>query len=184
MEIYKLDNNFEYKDITGIDDLTISQFSDFKGQKLREDWNIPQFDLLENITKVKSEKNNEKLKNLNFDIRCYGNILIVKSKHLELFTTIDIEILPVKINSINEDFSFFNVLTILEAINFQNMDYKQSMDMLKSNNINFNKNSISTNPIFRDKKIINFYYCTNHFKKIVEENELKGLEFTKVGTAN
>lgn len=184
MEIYKLDNNDEYKNITGIDELTISKFSDFKGQKLIENWNRPQFDLLENITKVKSEKNNEKSKNLNFDIRCYGNILIVKSKCLEIFTAIDIEILPVKINSINEDFSFFNVLTILEAINFKNMDYKQSMEMLKNNNINFTKDSISENPIFRDKKIVNFYYCTNYFKKIVEENGLKGLEFNKIGTAN
>ena len=184
MEIYKLDNDFEYKNITGIVELTISQFSDFKGQKLRENWNRPQFDILENITKVKSEMNNEKTKKLNFDIRCYGNILIVKSKHLEIFTAIDTEILPVKINSINEDFSFVNVLSILEAINFKNMDYKQSMEMLKSNNINFIKDNIQENLIFRDKKIINFYYCTNHFKKIVEENGLTGVKFTKVGTAN
>lgn len=184
MEIYKLDNDFEYKNITGIDELTISQFSDFKGQKLRENWNRAQFDLLENITKVKSEMNNEKSKKLNFDIRCYGNILIVKSKYLELFNALNIEILPVTINSIDEDFSFFNILTILEAINFKNMDYKQSMEMLKSNNINFAKDNISENPIFRDKKIINFYYCTNYFKKIVEENGIKGLKFNKVGTAN
>lgn len=109
MKIYKLDNDFEYKNITGIDELTIAQFSGFKGQKLKESWNVPQFDLLENITKVKSEKDNEKPKNLDFNIRCYGNILIIKSKYLELFSRLNIEILPVKMSYTDEKFSFLNV---------------------------------------------------------------------------
>lgn len=46
------------------------------------------------------------------------------------------------------------------------------------------KDNISENLIFRDQKIINFYYCTNNFKQIVEQNSLKGLEFTKIGIAN
>lgn len=33
-------------------------------------------------------------------------------------------------------------------------------------------------------KMINFYYCTNNFKQIVEQNGLKGLEFTKIGVAH
>lgn len=152
MEIYKLDNDLLYKNITGIDEVTIAQFSNFKGQKLSENWTVPKLDLLENITNVKSEKSNEMKKQADFDLRCYGNILLVKSKYLDLFSTFEIEFLPVTITSLNENFSFGNVSKIIEAINFENMDYQQSMAMLKSNEINFNKNNIATSLLFRDKK--------------------------------
>lgn len=95
-----------------------------------------------------------------------------------------IEFLPVKIVSLDEEFSFMNVLTIVAAINFTGLDYKQSMDMLKSDNINFDKAAISGNHLFRDKKLINFYYCTDHFKKISEDNQLIGLNLEKAGVAS
>lgn len=184
MEIYKLNNDHQYKDITGIDEPTVTQFYDYKGQELSNAWTIPQFDLLEHVAKLNAEKNSDRSKVADFDLRCYGNILIVKSKYNKLFAGLGIEFLPVKIVSLDEDFLFMNVLTIVASINFTGLDYKQSMDMLKSDNINFDKAAIAGNHLFRDKKLINFYYCTGHFKKIIEDNQLKGLNIKKAGIAS
>ncbi|MFD2918506.1 hypothetical protein ACFS6H_02220 [Terrimonas rubra] len=184
MEIYKLNNDHHYKNITGIDAPTITQFHDFKGQELSKAWITPQFDLLEHVATLSTEKKSDRSKLADFDLRCYGNILIVKSKYNKLFAGLAIEFLPVKIVSLDEEFSFINVLTIVAAINFTGLDYKQSMDMLKSDNINFDKAAITGNHLFRDKKIINFYYCTGHFKKIIEDNQLKGLHLKKAGIAS
>lgn len=184
MEIYKLNNDHQYKNITGIDESTITQFYDYKGQELSKAWATPQFDLLEHVTILSAEKNSDRSKLAGFDLRCYGNILIIKSKYNKLFAGLAIEFLPVKIVSLDEEFSFMNVLTIVAAINFTGLDYKQSMDMLKSDNINFDKAAISGNHLFRDKKLINFYYCTDHFKKISEDNQLIGLNLEKAGVAS
>lgn len=184
MEVYKLNNDHQYKDITGVEASVVSQFYDFRGQELGNNWTVPEFDLLEKVTRLSTERNGEKHKDLHFDIRCYGNILIVKSKYVDLFTHLNIEVLPVKIISLEEDFSFLNILTIIPSINFTNLDYTASMAMLKSDNINFNATEIGTNILFRDKKLINFYYCTDLFKKLIADNGLKGLTIKKVGIAS
>lgn len=183
MEIYKIGNDFSYKNITGIVEQEINQFSNFKGQELKHDWPIPKFDLLENITKVKVEKQPEQSKNNDFDARCYGNIFILKSNLMTLFEELNVEFLPVRLTDSNNDFSFVNVLTIIEAINFECKNYQQSMEMLKSNNIEFNKSNIADRHLFRDKKLINFYYCTSFFKELMDSNHIKGLSFERVGFA-
>lgn len=75
-------------------------------------------------------------------------------------------------------------MTIIESINFGNKDYQQSMEMLKSNNIEFDKNNIADKHLFRDKKLINFYYYTSSFKELIEGNNIKGLRFENVGFAS
>lgn len=183
MEIYKIESDYSYKNISNKNETIINQFRDFKGQSLKTEWTIPNFQLLEEVTNVKSEKNNEQAKENDFDARCYGNMLFVKSKFDSFFERLNIEFLPVVIESKEPNFSFLNVLTVVEAIDFSNLDYQQSMEMLKSNEIKFSKSNINGSQIFRDKKLINFYYCSESFKNLFETKNIKGLKFEKVGEA-
>ncbi|PUV24556.1 hypothetical protein [Sphingobacterium athyrii] len=183
MNIYKIQTDYSYKNISAKDEVTINQFKDFKGQTLAGMWKVPEFQLLEDVTDVKSEKNSEQTKKRDFDARSYGNMLFIKNEFDSLFNQMNIELLPIIIESGEPVFSFLNVLDIVEAIDFSNLDYQQSMEMLKSNNIKFIKAHIGELQIFRDKKLITFYYCTEDFKTLIEVNGIKGLEFEQVGAA-
>ena len=184
MDVYKIESDHSYKNITGKEDSVIGAFFNYKGQALGGSWSAPEFGLVENITKVASERNSEKAKDINFDARCYGNILILESTFSKSFDSSNIEFLPVNVEGIARSFVFGNVLSVIEAINFEGKDYKQSMDMIKSNAIEFVLNRIENSTVFRDKKLINFYYCTAKFIQIVNNNNIKGLRFDKVGEAS
>ena len=110
-------------------------------------------------------------------------MLFIKNEFDSLFNQMNIELLPIIIESEEPRYSFLNVLDIVETIDFSNLDYQQSMEMLKSNNIRFISEHIGELQIFRDKKLINFYYCTEGFKTLIEVNGIKGLEFEQVGEA-
>lgn len=181
MTIYKIEADPTYKHISVKEEATIHQFRDFKGQPLTGTCKTPRFQLLENVTPVKSEKNSEQAKSNGFDARNYGNMLFIKKEFDHLFSLPNVELLPVAIESSEPNFSFLNVLNAIEAIDFSNLDYQQSMKMLKSNNIRFISENIGELEIFRDKKLINFYYCTDAFKTLFEINDIKGLKFEEVG---
>lgn len=181
MKIYKIEADHTYKHISAEDEATIHQFRVFKGQTLNGTWKIPKFQLLESVTPVKSEKNSEQTKSSGFDARSYGSMLFIKHEFDDLFSLQNVELLPVIIESVEPNFSFLNVLNTIEAIDFSNLDYQQSMEMLKSNNIRFISEHIGELQIFRDKKLINFYYCTEVFKILIEVNGIKGLKFEEVG---
>jgi len=183
MEIYKIESDSQYKNISSCDESIINRFKDFKGQSLKHNWQVPTFQLLENVTNIKSEKNSELEKKLEFDAKCYGNMLFYKSKFDSLFEHLNIELLPVIIGANESNFSFLNVLNVVEAIDFSNLDYRQSMEMLKSNEIKFIKVNIGDFQIFRDRKLINFYYCSESFKNLIKTNNMQGLKFERVGEA-
>jgi len=71
--------------------------------------------------------------------------------------------------------------SVSDQIKAKKIDYQQSMEILKSNNIRFISENIGKLEIFRDKKLINFYYCTEAFKTLIEINDIKGLKFEEVG---
>jgi hypothetical protein len=183
MKIYKIEADHTYKHVSAEDEATINQFREFKGQTLSGTWKIPRFQLLENITPLKSEKNNEQTKDIGFDARSYGSMLFIKHEFDYLFSLQNVELLPVVIESVEPNFSFLNVLNNIEAIDFSNLDYQQSMEMLKSNSIRFIREHIGGLQIFRDRKLINFYYCTEDLKTLIKVNGIKGLTFEEVGKA-
>jgi len=183
MSIYKIESDYNYKNISSNDEFSINQFKDFKGQSLKKEWVTPKFSLLEEVTKLEKEKKNEISKITNFDARCYGNILFIKSKFESLFEKLNIELLPIFLFDKEWSFSFINVLEKVEAINFEGLDYKESMEMMKSNKIRFNKNNIGNSILFRDAKLSTFYYCTDNFRSLIENNNITGLSFEKVGEA-
>ncbi|GAA3346586.1 hypothetical protein GCM10017717_16530 [Deinococcus persicinus] len=89
---------------------------------------------------------------------------------------------PVRIKNISEDFIYINVLKVIPAIDFDGLDTQQSFSMLRNKEIKFKLNEIANQILFRDVKI-NFYYCTQKFIDFIENNQIKGLSFDKVGVA-
>ena len=183
MDIYRIKNDYLFKGISSRNELIINQFDSFRGQSLVSSWEAPIFELLENVTKVNSEKKEEERKCISFDSRCYGNIFIINSIFSDLFKGLNVELLPINIVGIIPSYLFVNVLNVVGAIDFSGLDYKQSMDMVKSNDIRFVKEEINEVKIFRDQKIINFYYCTEEFKEMFESKMISGILFEKVGIA-
>ncbi|MGE7915733.1 hypothetical protein [Lysinibacillus xylanilyticus] len=89
---------------------------------------------------------------------------------------------PIKIKEVSEDFLYINVLKASPAIDFDGLDTQQSLSMLRNKEIKFKLNEITNEILFRDVKI-NFYYCTQNFIDFIENNQIKGLTFEKVGFA-
>lgn len=183
MEIYRIESDYQFKNISSKNESIINQFREYKGQPLTPTWSLLRFQLLEEVTPLKSEQKREKARMDGFDARCYGNMFFVKKRFDILFEQLNIELLPIEIENNEAQFSFLNVLNIVEAIDFSGLDNQQSMEMLKSNEIKFIRNNLGNVSIFRDKKLINFYYCTKDFKKLIEVNNIQGLIFEKVGKA-
>lgn len=177
MNIFKIGNDLDYFDLTFLDEKDVRLFSTFKGQKITSEWKEDIFAL----SKDQLQKNEI----LEFDSRCFGSTLIVKKKFENQFKKLlpnEIEMLPVRIKDILEDFVYINVLKVIPAIDFDGLDTQQSLSMLRSKEIKFKLNEINNEILFRDVKI-NFYYCTQKFIDFIENNRIKGLSFEKVGIA-
>ncbi|MGE7915732.1 hypothetical protein [Lysinibacillus xylanilyticus] len=72
MNIFKIGNDFDYCDLTFLDEKDVRLFSTFRGQKITSEWKEDIFSL----SKDKLRKNEI----LDFDSRCFGATLIVKKK--------------------------------------------------------------------------------------------------------
>lgn len=177
MDVYRFVTDDDFKDLTFLNMDDVRRFSTFTGQKITLDWNEQVFGI--------SEDKLNKGKLLDFDSRCYGATFIVKKKFAKLF--IDafselIEIFPIKIKGISEEYIYINVTNVVTAINFDGLDMQESLAMLRGENIRFNLEKIENETIFRDIRINNFYFCTQNFKDFIEKNSINGLRFMKVGT--
>ena len=179
MNIYKVSEDFDFKDFS----FETSEFFMFNGQSIIDDWKVPEFFMLEDKLTNKNDLFKEKNRLSDFDARCYGSILIIKNVFNHLFEALPIEILNINIANQSENFSFLNVTNVIEAISFENLNPKESMEMIKGNNINFIYDNVKNQILFRDKKLTNFYYCTDDFVKIINDNSIKGLRFDRVGRA-
>lgn len=183
MEIYRIASDFAYKQLAGKDDATIGKFHYYKGQLLTDEWQPPVFVLLESASKVRAERLSEMKKKENRDGTCYGNIFLLKEKFMPVMQSLPVQCLPVITEGLADKFVFINVLTVLPAINFEGLDYHQSMKMVKDNEIKFSREGIGEHVLFRDQKLINTYYCTEQFSRLINQHGIKGLRFDKVGAA-
>ncbi len=79
--------------------------------------------------------------------------------HIKKLLPNEVEMLPVRLKDIPEEYLFINVLKVISAIEFEGLDTQQSLSMLRNKEIKFKIDEISNEILFRDMKI-NFYYCT------------------------
>lgn len=182
MEIYRIANDFSFKNLSGKDGVT-GKFFHYKGQKLADTWEQPSFALVEDVATRKSEIALERKLDKNFDARYYGHIFLIKESFVSSLQNLHAEFLPVALEGVEEKFVFVNILNIVEAIDFNGLDYHQSMAMLKSDKIRFLKKNIGAHIAFRDQKLINNYYFTTPFIENVTKLNIKGLRFEKAGEA-
>lgn len=59
-----------------------------------------------------------------------------------------IEIFPIKIKGISEEYIYINVTNVVTAINFDGLDMQESLAMLRGENIRFNLEKIENETIF------------------------------------
>lgn len=178
MTIFRVGSDFAYTDLMFLHKEDVGRFLNFKGQPIEGPWNEEVMGLAYGeLQKGKSE---------DFDARCSGATLVMKSKFQERVEALlpgQVQSLPVTIKEKQEPFIYVNLLTVLPAINFDGMDFKQSMEMMRGTDINFRLSEVKDQILFRDVKI-NSYFCTDKFIDFAEANGIKGLKFDKVGTAS
>ncbi|GAB0171127.1 hypothetical protein LSPCS325_45640 [Lysinibacillus sp. CTST325] len=178
MKVYRLGNDYDYKDLTFLNKEDVRLFSTFKGQKITTDWNEEVFGI--------SEDKHTRESLLDFDSRCFGAIFIIKKKFEKLFIeefSDSIETFPIKIKGIPEDYIYINVTNVVTAINFDGLDLQESLAMLRCEKIRFNLEKIENETLFRDAKVSSNYYCKQKFIDFIKKNGISGLYFREVGTA-
>ena len=171
MKIYELEFDVDnYKSIELTENRNADFYQMFDGRSLKEAW--------DELT-VKYYDEDEGLKT--GDAPGF-TIPVFNKKSLDiLFTKIknEVEILPLRIG--NENLYGINVLTILDAVNYEKSDYKMFRDgkrIMKFNKISFKDSIIQGKNIF---KIVDLkrslIFVSEEFKRIVEENGLEGFLF-------
>lgn len=184
MKIYNISSNNDYKGISGITDKTVGNFHYYQGQSLQSGWTPPVFALTESMLKKKSDQLAEQKLDGNFDARCHANIFLIKEIFIPLLRVLNAEFLPVIINGLEEKFVFMNMLSPIEAVIAEGLDFKQTMEMFRSKRIHFNQEKIGQLIAFRDKKFANNYYCVAQFIELVNSAGIRGLRFDMVGEAS
>lgn len=180
MTIFKLATDFKYTDLTFIEKEDVRRFAGYRGQQIEADssWTEDVFGLSDD--KLQKEKVDD------FDARCYGATLIIKKKFQQALEDLlpgQIQCLPVSVREVDDEFIYVNLLNIVAAINLEGLDFKQTMEMLRSTDVRFRINGVKDQILFRDEKINNFYFCTDKFIDFAEANEIRGLKFDKMGEA-
>ncbi|MBS7253687.1 imm11 family protein [Flavobacterium branchiicola] len=182
MDIYRISQNYdEYKFLVYNEDNNNShQALEFKGQLLASNYHKLDF-----IIFIDPKKKQDK-RRIDFDASCYyTGVLLINEKNVSILTNklnSAIEVLDVD-TELPEKFYFINLLTKIDCINKDNKSNSEIMSMVRENNILFKKNNIGGSMLFRDDKLTSSYFCTNDFIRFINDNDIKGLRFEKVGVA-
>jgi hypothetical protein len=177
MIVYKIKNDFAYTDLSIKRQTDVRRLSGYKGQRIEGEWEEDLFCL--------SEDKLQKGTVADFDARCYGSIMILRQEYQLLFDAqlnAQAQYLPVCVQGISGAFVFVNILGTMPSINFEGMDFKQTMTMMRGKEIVFRQEIIKTQNIFRDEKAPN-YFCTKNLVQFFHDSGIIGLKFEVVGEA-
>jgi hypothetical protein len=182
MDIYRILQNYdEYKFFVYNEDKNNSQQTlEFKGQLLASNYHKLDFKIF-----IDPKKKQDK-RRIDFDASCYyTGILLINEKNLNtIINKLNSEIEVLNIDTeLLEKFYFINLLTKIDCINKDNKSNSEIMSMIRENDILFKKSNILNSIIFRDDKLTSSYFCTNDFINFINDNNIKGLRFEKVGIA-
>jgi hypothetical protein len=179
MNIFKIASN--YKDFKF---LVCSQEEDtnidFDGQSLEKTWKPIKFEIFCDKKKKKDNRRED------FDASCYyDGILLVNEKTKKIFTekmSEYVEILPVITDK--DSFFFVNVVNKIDAIkDIDTLPVEAVMEMARNNNYKFDYNQVKEQLIFRDNRMYFHYFVTDKFIHLMQEYEIRGLEYEIVGFA-
>ncbi|WP_268847557.1 imm11 family protein [Flavobacterium aestivum] len=182
MDVYRISQNYdEYKFFVYNEDNNNSQQAlEFKGQLLVSNYQKLDFKIF-----IDPKKKQDK-RRIDFDASCYyTGILLINEKNIDtLINKLNsgIEVLDVD-TELPEKFYLINLLTKIDCINKDNKSNSEIMSMIRENNILFKKDNILNSIVFRDDKLTSSYFCTNEFVNFMNDNDIKGLRFEKVGIA-
>lgn len=177
MIIYKVANDFAYTDLSIKRQTDVRRLSSYKGQRIEGEWEEDLFCL--------SEDKLQQGTIADFDARCYGSIMILRKEYQPMFEEkIDahVQCLPVIVQGVSGAFVLVNLLGSLPAINFEGMDFNQTMRMMRGKEIVFRRDVIKEFNFFRDEKAPN-YFCTEELVVFFQNSGIIGLNFKAVGRA-
>ena len=176
MNIYDLRSdydNFKFF-VFNEDDNYSTDYLNFKGQSLSENWNPLSFVLF------KDKRKKRDLRREDFDASCYfEGILIVNEKLKSIFETHLknlIEILDVK-TEIGK-YYFINVVNVIPALkDEENLTVEEIMEMVRKNKYVFDEHLVENQYIFRDKCVPSTYFVSENFVELMKSNDIKGLSY-------
>ncbi|MCM0627269.1 hypothetical protein M5J14_22480 [Lysinibacillus sp. OL1_EC] len=178
MDIYEIKSDYDVFKFFVFKQGSSSNYLNFEGQKLGDNWIPLEFE----IFKEKGKKKDKRFED--FDASCYfDGILIVNNNLKEILEanySEKVEILPV--NTDRGPYYYINVTNKIKSIkNVDKMSSDEIMEMVRNNRYVFDLQTVKNESIFRDSKMSSSYFVTDFFINLMNNNQIKGLRYEKVG---
>jgi len=180
VNIYEIKSDYEVFKFFVFKPGSTSNYLNFEGQNLGDNWIPLELEIFEEKGKKKDKRFED------FDASCYfDGILIVNNDLKRIFEanySEEIEVLPV--NTDRGPYYFINVTNkIISIKNVDKMSSDEIMEMVRNNRYVFDLPIVKKQAIFRDSKMSASYFVTDSFIDLMNNNQIKGLQYEKVGHA-
>jgi len=157
-----------------------SNYLNFEGQKLGDSWVPLELEIFEEKGKKKDKRFED------FDASCYYDGILIVNNNLKVIFENNfnkkIEVLPV--NTDTGQYYYINVMNKIKSIkNVDKMSLDEIMEMVRNNTYIFDIHIVKNQDIFRDTKMSASYFVTESFINLMNNNQIKGLRYEKVGHA-
>jgi len=157
-----------------------SNYLNFEGQKLGDSWVPLELEIFEEKGKKKDKRFED------FDASCYYDGILIVNNNLKVIFENNfnkkIEVLPV--NTDTGQYYYINVMNKIKSIkNVDKMSSDEIMEMVRNNTYIFDIHIVKNQDIFRDTKMSASYFVTESFINLMNNNQIKGLRYEKVGHA-
>jgi len=157
-----------------------SNYLNFEGQKIGDSWVPLELEIFEEKGKKKDKRFED------FDASCYYDGILIVNNNLKVIFENNfnkkIEVLPV--NTDTGQYYYINVMNKIKSIkNVDKMSSDEIMEMVRNNTYIFDIHIVKNQDIFRDTKMSASYFVTESFINLMNNNQIKGLRYEKVGHA-
>ncbi len=180
MNIYEIKSDHDVFKFFVFKPGSTSNYLNFEGQKLGDSWVPLELEIFEEKGKKKDKRFED------FDASCYYDGILIVNNNLKVIFENNfnkkIEVLPV--NTDTGQYYYINVMNKIKSIkNVDKMSSDEIMEMVRNNTYIFDIHIVKNQDIFRDTKMSASYFVTESFINLMNNNQIKGLRYEKVGHA-
>ncbi len=180
MNIYEIKSDHDVFKFFVFKPGSTSNYLNFEGQKIGDSWVPLELEIFEEKGKKKDKRFED------FDASCYYDGILIVNNNLKVIFENNfnkkIEVLPV--NTDTGQYYYINVMNKIKSIkNVDKMSSDEIMEMVRNNTYIFDIHIVKNQDIFRDTKMSASYFVTESFINLMNNNQIKGLRYEKVGHA-
>ena len=178
MKIWQM--NFEldcYDNLEPVHNLTVDELQSFDGRRHLNNWTPLR------VMRMEPEKGLELSDAPGFILPVFSRRAL---DYLKPLIAPHVEVLPLSFDE--GEFFAINVITVLDAVDYQNSVYKTFRDgkrIMSFKKYAFHESIVAVVPIFKiSDERVRYAFVSDEFKQIVEQNKLTGFVFRLVWESN